>query len=1642
MDRNKGLLRGIAAVLVCLMLVFAAPESFAAAGAAVEGLFARAETEQRMLEAEDPVYDIIGEDISKRDAFTKHYVLRDKSYVSVVSEEPVHYYANGAWQEIDPTLERREDGTLVNAAGAFEAVLGEDISGERAVTLAYGGYELSWRALGTLNGRKNAAAENYGQQKKQGKVKRSELAEKKVGAVRYQDTYANTDIEYQVAYNGLKENIIIRARQNKYEYSFIYRMGERLAMRTEESGGVAIYDRETAETVFAIPAPYMVDANGELSYDAYYTLKEQGKGQYRLTVTASADFIRSAALPVTLDPAIFIQRVTEQAAVRTSYLASGTNYASQTNLGADKKILYVGYEASAYKWCRTYIQTDLPKLTGSDIVTNAYIGLVQKQGRYNTVSAAEQAIGIAEVRRSWSPSTLTWNMQKSDSFGDFLDYQYVVRNERTSGSGTYFDIPMQWNVTAAVKRWYAQNELTACASGNSENFGFVLRMVNENLSGTSPASHAIYYNDRTVTNYAPYLVIEYRNNKGLESYWTYHGQSAGRAGVGQVNDYTGNLVFTHADASTSGSRMPVTLSHVYNSYDADVENAVIPCGKGWMLSIAQTVTPVADAGIAANYPYYYTDSDGTRHYFMKTSDNKLMDEDGLGYTLTVNTSGDVKYTVKDRSGNTMSFDGQGRLVKIADTAYNYASVAYSASAVTVTDGTGQSIVIALSGERVSSITTPDGKAVSYQYNAAGYLVSVTYPDGKSSYYTYAAAPAQADGAQNTRPLLSAQEPGGYAVHYEYTPDRARRVSRVYETGGGQLGQGMYVAYGEDASTTFTSAGVDGVFGTNDDILTVCQFDHFGHTVASYSRLKGSVDSVLSAQYYGFDTTDYSAYQAANNRLTSVASGNVGAANRVVQPGFESMNGVETYKEDNAIFVLNPSIKLQGQASASIFTSSETGGLALYKQTFALMHFRSSDRSYTASVYVYVPEGVTGSGGVVIGVCPANAALSESDYTVIPLSELAREQNGWSRISFTVTPQTSSDFECFHIYCGIKDLKGSACFDCLQFEQSSAPNAYSLIGLGSFDYNQNTTWTYSGLNPALGTPAASANATGSFDTVKSASQTVNISENGSFTLSGWASAPKAVPTGESAKKIKKAVYSSGKYAVSVEEEPFFGLKAVVTYTDNTTKEAACSFNTAVAGVQYASVSFDTENEGKTPKSITVTAEYAHQLGYVSFSNVQLTQGSFTAYEYNENGFLTSMKQDGNAAGNVTDAKGNVTSSTDINGQTTTYTYNAKNLLTASTLPTGVKSAYDYDSHGNLIASSVYGGNFAAYVGPSENVTYLIGNRADHRLFLDATGGGKAAIYTGKDEQLFTLEKCGDYWYIVAHNGQVLGLDGNTYPMPHVSLMDKVTEAGAQQDKQLFKVECLGGITKMYPKTQLNYQLGPNADYLIIAPMTTMNFAWELLPIAYGHPEAISTTQQYDSNGRFVASSTDERGNVTTYTYDQATGRLLSFTDSTGTTAYTYDPNTGELLSVSKGGAQVQYAYEDDRLSTITRNGFSYAFEYDAFGNNTKTKAGNTVLAENTYNTGAGLLQSTAYGNGDTASFGYDSYGRVISLSYGGTLTFSYTYDNAGRMLKSYDHRNGRTYSYHYDFKGRLAAKVCSDGTRLNYTYDNRDYLLSS
>ena len=121
--------------------------------------------------------------------------------------------------------------------------------------------------------------------KKLGQVKKSELGQTPGASVSFGSVFSGADVEYVMAYNGVKENIIINSRSNKYEYSFIYSVNNGLSMLLNADGCVELVSAQ-GETVFVIPAPYMTDANGEISYDAHYTLKNLGGGKYRLTAVA------------------------------------------------------------------------------------------------------------------------------------------------------------------------------------------------------------------------------------------------------------------------------------------------------------------------------------------------------------------------------------------------------------------------------------------------------------------------------------------------------------------------------------------------------------------------------------------------------------------------------------------------------------------------------------------------------------------------------------------------------------------------------------------------------------------------------------------------------------------------------------------------------------------------------------------------------------------------------------------------------------------------------------------------------------------------------------------------------------------------------------------------------------------------------------------------------------------------------------------------------------------------------------------------------------------------------------------------------------------------------------------------------------
>ncbi|RGS76076.1 hypothetical protein DWX71_10180 [Ruminococcus bromii] len=119
-----------------------------------------------------------------------------------------------------------------------------------------------------------------------------------------------------------------------------------------------------------------------------------------------------------------------------------------------------------------------------------------------------------------------------------------------------------------------------------------------------------------------------------------------------------------------------------------------------------------------NYPYVYTDEDGTEHYFYKKTENgktKYLDEDGLKLELTTSGSGNSKYAIKDEKDNYIYFNTKGLLTSTKDSNGNKTTINYASDGTTinsVTDGSNKKILL-------QQTAGSDTKYIRYTVDPAG-----------------------------------------------------------------------------------------------------------------------------------------------------------------------------------------------------------------------------------------------------------------------------------------------------------------------------------------------------------------------------------------------------------------------------------------------------------------------------------------------------------------------------------------------------------------------------------------------------------------------------------------------------------------------------------------------------------------------------------------------------------------------------------------------------------------------------------------------------------------------------------------------------------------------------------------------------------
>lgn len=199
----------------------------------------------------------------------------------------------------------------------------------------------------------------------------------------------------------------------------------------------------------------------------------------------------------------------------------------------------------------------------------------------------------------------------------------------------------------------------------------------------------------------------------------------------------------------------------------------------------------------------------------------------------------------------------------------------------------------------------------------------------------------------------------------------------------------------------------------------------------------------------------------------------------------------------------------------------------------------------------------------------------------------------------------------------------------------------------------------------------------------------------------------------------------------------------------------------------------------------------------------------------------------------------------------------------------------------------------------------------------------------------------------------------------------------------------------------------------------------------------TSYEYDSAGNIITAVTN--GVYTYYTYD-SNGNLLSETTNGEVKSYTYNSNN-ELTSKTENGKTISYSYTDDNISSVSRNGTTYLYNYNVWGNKQNVKANGQTLESYTYKSNNGPLSQITYGNGDTDKYDYNAYGQVRQIKRNNTVAYQLNYDSKGTLIYDRDKvGNFRTY-YKYDDNGfNIGEHVVSTVNSNDYANDVYDFKL--
>lgn len=1243
-----------------------------------------------------------------RDLYSKTYETSQGTNVVISTAVPMHYEEDGELKDIDNTLVESDadNSVLTNTANAYNVELPEKYTDDSEIKLNYEDNTISFKLLNDVNSSNGTVISNDEIDVDKTDAESVAYAESNINSltsgITYADILPDTDVEYNVQPNSLKENIILSDVPDE-DYAIQYELDTAdMSAVLNDDNSISVVD-ENSNEVFIIAAPYMVDTNDNVSENINVSFEESENG-YILTYSPDYTWLadENTTYPVNIDPTVTIVSNKANQNIEDTFVTTTTktkNKSTMTTVAVQN--------SSSQSWGYYNIKT-LPELPDNAKITNCTLNLFTTTDVYDPYSIAMYALSEdAQVNDDYI-SKVNWN-NKIDPTDVAIDLQITPENPNQ----IYFDI------TNLTNKWYQNNDL---------NRILVLKALDGTLKTTIASSEYAIYADRT-----PYLSLEYNTVGGLDSTSQFHIQDAGIAGTAYINDYTGNLVIERTDFSSNGSMGDLTF------YMGKGVNTPEGSWLGDNVSVNYYKTLMVDS-VNDNSEYVLTYGDGTKEYISDSGkysiDDSVEDIIKLSYQDGDNDINETYSSVildsnQDKELNTKVFVlVEKSTIKNADVVTNanpsIVTVSYADDKISkISDEVGYTEFCYANNileSIVSNFEYDDESIVVSDCVGVGQLTSYYIKNGESLTITlneddtgYATQTITYDFSTYGNITKITDQTG---LSYEYTYNDNDQVIKVQEySTDGTAGEYLTFSYG--ANTTTISD------GTN--------------TYTEYFDLSGKLMSVI-------DQNGNAVFAQYNGDLISKVSATRNSARNIADfYGFESNND-SFFNTENGYVSISSDAKFNGNSSVKLTTPAQVNAVYTNK-----INGLEKNSTYTVSMWLNQPASAN-----------ASLTLTNGDSSGIFTTANAQNAEGWQQVYCTIDTEDSTYINVsVSVDNGSSSAETAIYIDNMYVQQSPYLTNVNLLSNGDFADSLNG-WSANTNSSVVSEDAVISTAdnnrlkiTGDFSAENSISQTVSIaaSEGTKYTYGGWIKAVNAIPEKDGAnRKLGFSVYAVS--ADGSSQELLSENTYSTYYSDWQYLEDEITLPT------------DFGHAGDTYSALKFVINYDYQMGYALFDGVSLAKDElFTSeFEYDEDGNMIAITA-GETTMSVNDSNENVDHSLaettytyddygNITGITETVTVddvardivskfeygNSGSLLTKELTPLGRWTTYEYDYFANVARVTDANGNTVDYEYDNfNNLSGIISEFENKYIRYDDRDSQSPEVYTMKVQYTYSGDR---------------------------------------------------------------------------------------------------------------------------------------------------------------------------------------------------------------------------------------------------------------------------------------------------------------